>query len=100
MWSFSSYQLAPVSSLSSFSLFISFYAIGNLLPRVNGDCLFRNQWLKDDKFKTWVANYRTQSQPESGATDVYKIAKCNIIINYGYFSVRPSNDLDSLNLVV
>ena len=30
-------------------------------PREHGDSMFRNEWLKDDKFKTWVANDRTQS---------------------------------------
>ena len=32
------------------------------MPRLHGDCMFRNEWLKDDKFKTWVANDRTQPQ--------------------------------------
>ena len=32
------------------------------MPCVHGDYMFRNEWLKDDKFKTWVANGRTQPQ--------------------------------------
>ena len=34
------------------------------MPRVHGDCIFRNEWLKDDKFKTCVANDHTRSWPQ------------------------------------
>ena len=50
--------------VSSFSAFISFYAIGYTLcfasiGTVPG--MFRSEWLKDAKFKSLVANDRTDS---------------------------------------
>ena len=35
------------------------------MPRVHGDCMFRNEWLKYDKFKTWVADDRTANVLQS-----------------------------------
>ena len=38
------------------------------MPRPHGDCKFRNEWLKEDKFKSWVASDRTDN----------RIAKCSL----------------------
>ena len=43
----------------SFSAFISFFAIGYIMFCEYRDCMFRSEWLKAAKFKSLVANYRT-----------------------------------------
>ena len=43
----------------SFSAFISFYAIGYIMFCEYRYCMFRSEWLKAAKFKSLVANYRT-----------------------------------------
>ena len=43
----------------SFSALISFYAIGYIMFCEYRDCMFRSEWLKAAKFKSLVANYRT-----------------------------------------
>ena len=45
----------------SFSAFISFYAIGYIMFCEYRDCMFCSEWLKDAKFKSLVANDRTES---------------------------------------
>ena len=47
------------------------------MPCVHGDCMFQNEWLKDDKLK-----FKRSQVSVSGATDIYKIAKCSNNINY------------------
>ena len=50
--------LCAADFVLSFSAFISFYAIGYTLCFAS-DCMFRSGWLKDAKFKSLVANDRT-----------------------------------------
>ena len=38
------------------------------MPRPHGDCKFRNEWLKEENFKSWVASDRSDN----------KIAKCTL----------------------
>ena len=52
--------LCAADFVLSFSAFISFYAIGSyIMFREYRDCMFRSEWLKDAKFKSLVANDRT-----------------------------------------
>ena len=50
--------LCAANFVLSFSAFISFYAIGYTLCFAS-DCMFRSEWLKDAKFKSLVANDRS-----------------------------------------